>query len=444
MKRREYDEEPGNNYSTDIILQAIHECVYGSTIRHVLKLSTEILVLYLSTFPFYRGADTLYYFLLGKAGRDAYYAPDGRHLVTIHPELIGVYVLAEQDIRAVEILNADPNNTIYSRIKANITRTMTCHRYQMRHSIIIGEAPVGTAMAIPSIALNIPVYQSVYQILSPQYQTILIENDCWECIQSLHVYQGKPMALMIRRMAVVKGTMLNLWNVILKEYYGKQLLRLKIHDYLPELPTKHITMLSNLFPEIIRLPPHLDAIGIRIWFSSKPSRAYLLGYDLEDGIPCDRMISERLQHMQKVGIEQYSDEITGVIVDELGFLTGKIGMLMYPQLIGKKLMNNKDMVGVSIGVYYPFDLCHFICGNNAYIIPTMDIAAIAINDNVDIDVEYLSTILTEEKIPYLTEVPSKSDLRRILRQYLREVGIPRGTPVRNKLVETMSYDLLNF
>jgi hypothetical protein len=442
-----------NNVLTDEeMLQAIHECVYGSTIRHILKLPSKVLIEYLSKYPFYRGADTLYYYLLKREGNGAHYGPDGRHLLLIHPELIGVYVLAEQNIKAPKSQNQNNqtnqtnqinniDDTIYPMIKANIDRTITCDRYQLRHSLIIGEAPFDSAIKIPSIALNNPIYQRMFQQLinSPRIIMMLIENDCWEPIKSLN---SNIFTFILSRMSTSKGNFPNLWKLVLKDYYSKQLLRLKIHDLLPDLVTRQLTILNSLIPNLIQFPTDLDTLGIRLWFSSRAARAYLVGYDVSDGIPADNIISERLHHMQDIGIEHYINEITGVYIDESGNLTGQIGMMIYPDLIGKKLMNYKDTRGNSIGIYYPFDLFHIIVGNNAYIVPLTDIT-FNIN-NGTLDLNNLRNILVSQYIPYLTESPSETQLKELFKKLCIPLGINRGIPARNRLVEIMSYDLLNY
>lgn len=423
----------------DKTLQAVHECVHGSTIRHILKFPIEILIKYLSTFPFYRGADTLYYFLLKKFGSDVYYTSTGKHLVTIHPELLGVYVLAEQNLKA-PITKDSVDDTIYPLIKSNIDRTITCERYQMRHSIIIGEASFQNALNIPSIALNIPLYQGMFHSMSltPVILTSLVDNDCWEPIQSLN---KNVFFLMLQRMAFTKGVYPNLWTLVLKEYYSQQLIRLNISDYLSFVATRQITALNNLFPDIVRLPPNLDTLGIRLWFASKPTRAYLLGFDISDGIPSDSIISERLYRLQQLGIEKYSDEITGIYLDTNKILTGKIGIMSYPKLIGKKLLNTKDMSGSSLGSYYPQDLYPIINKDTVFILTRSDIEDLVPGNTVTY--QGLVSLLVPNNIPKLVEPPNMDTVREIFDRLTCNIPIKCGVPVRTKLVETMSWDILN-
>lgn len=426
--------------SEESTLQAIHECVHGSTVRHILKLPIETLITYLTTFPFYRGADTLYYLILKKVGCDAYYASNGQHIVTIHPELLGVYVLAEQNLKAT-IKKEGSDETIYPLIKSNIDRTITCDRYQLRHSIIIGEASFQNALTIPSIALNIPLYQGMFQSMTftPGILISVIENDCWEPINFLN---QNVFTLMLQRMGFVKGTYPNLWNLLMKDYYEKQLLRLKIHDYLCLVATKQITALNSLFPDIIRLPPKLDTLGIRLWFAPRSVRAYLLGFDLSHGIPSDEIISEKLYYLQYRGIERYTEEITGIYLYRDSILTGQIGMIQYPHLRGKKLLNHKDLTGSSLGIYYPQDLYPVITGNNVIILTRLDIESLIPGNSVSH--HSLASLLIKENIPHLVDSPDEETIKSIFDRLTCDIPIKCGISARIKLVETMSYDILNF
>lgn len=434
--------QDNNILSEEAILQGIHECVHGSVVRHILKLPVETLIKYLSKFPFYLGADTLYYLLLRKVGSDAYYSDDGRHLVTINPELLGVYVLAEQNLKApVTREVTDSEETIYHLIKSNIDRTITCYRYQLRNSIIIGEASFESAWSNPSIALNIPLYQGMFHKMAFLQEILisLIDNDCWEPIDVLN---QNIFSLILQRMAFVKGAYPNLWDLLMKEYYQQQLLRLKIYDYLSVVATRQITVLNAFFPDIIRLPPKLDTIGIRLWFAPRSVRGYLLGYDVCNGVPSDEIISERLYHLQDIGIERYTDEITGIYMENNKILTGKIGMMFYPHLKGKKLINVKDLSGSSLGIYYPQDLYPISDGNNVVILTRSDIdSIIPVNT---LSPQSLTSLLTKDNIPYLVESPDQETIKSIFDRLTCDIPIRCGIPVRTKLVETMSYDILNF
>lgn len=428
------------NSALQVTLQAIHECVYGSTVRHVLKFPVEVLMQYLSTFPFYRGADTLYYLLLTKVGKDAYYTVDGRHLVTIQPELMGAYILAEQDLNA-PIMKDTIEPTVHKQVSEYITRTITCRRYQERNQIILGEAPVPAAYHIPSIALNIPIYQQAFanNIASPQVRLLLIGLDCWEAIpqMDLTVFQ-----MILDRIAFVRGTMPNLWQLVLREYFKQQLIRLRLEDLMPTIAVRQISLLNTLYPDLVNMPTDLDTLGIRIWFASRSARAYLLGIDLREGLPSDELVSERLHRLRDLGIEKYAAEITGIELDENKLLTGKIGILTYSELKGKRLLNNKDLAGIPLNSYYPHDMYPLVTGDNVVMITRRDMMKLIVG--TDASYHQLRSLFTKENIPYIVETPSMETIQDMLNWAATKSAIKRGTPARVKLVETMAWDLIDY
>lgn len=428
------------------ILQAIHECVYGSTIRHVVGFHPALILKYLSTFPFYRGADVLYYFLLEKYGSNVHYAEDGRHMLVVKPELIGVYVTAGQDTHALSQRDVT-GNTIYQAIKDNITRTISCGRYQGRYSIMTGEADFTKAIQIPSIALSTSHYNTILADLGKRHEivNILVDFDYWEAfsILTLDIF-----TVMICRISFAKGAYPNLWEAVLRNYYTEQLQRLNIHSLFPSMNTKQLTIMSMALPDLIQLPPGLDTLGIRLWFSHRSARAYLLGFDICDGIPSDEIVSERLRHLQRVGIEQYCSEITKIHIDEKGLLTGRIGIMNYPRLAGKKLINTTSTQGVSIEIYYPYDLHQIVCGENVYLLPHRDIGNVILSHiddyEEDYTIEMLTEILVNENFPYLTETPSENDIDVIFQRLIFRAKFVVGYPVRERLVEVMSNDIVDY
>lgn len=423
--------------ATEQMLHAIHECVYGSTVRHVLSLPTEVLIQYLSTFPFYRGADTLYYLLLKREGNNVHYTPSGRHLVAIQPELSGVYTLAEQDSKAL-VMKDVPGETIYPIIRDHIARVLLCGSYQHRHRIISGEAPIFSAAEVPAIALNFPIYQKqLTTSMNARSVIAAVAHDCWEAFD---VMDESLLVGFLDRMASTKTTLPNLWRVVLRNYYEQQLIRLRIHDVLPSLSVQHITMLNAIYPDIVRLPPNLDTIGIRLWYTPKLTRAYLLGFDIVDGIPCDMLISERLQRLRDIGIERYVNEITGIGLDSEGRLTGRIGIMNYPNIIGKRLANTKDLGGILLSGYYPADLYPLISPDDVVIITRNDICSIITGNNNDFD--GIRAAFTRETIPYLIEPPSAEMFLDMFTWAKVSINIVRGIPARIKLVELMSSDVL--
>jgi len=60
--------------------------------------------------------------------------------------------------------------------------------------------------------------------------------------------------------------------------------------------TKQLTAINTLLPDFIKLPHKLNTLKIRVWYTDKLTRAYLLGRDIIDGIPSDDIISEKLQN----------------------------------------------------------------------------------------------------------------------------------------------------
>lgn len=428
--------------SEDILLQAIHECVCNSVIRHVLNLPLTYLLKYLTTYPFHCGADTLYFFILKREGKQAYYGEDGKHLIITSPELLGVYMLAEQDLYAP--ISRDSTETIYLTIINYITRTVYCPRYQQRHNIIIGEAPFTVASDIPSIAFNIPKYQAKYidiaDVLSVQKE--LIKFDSVEPIKYMNVCLFNKI---FKRIAYVKGIMPNLWRIILQDYYRIQLLRLNIYDLLPSLPTHTIIQLNTIYPEIVRVPPYLDSLSIRLWFSTKSTRAYLLGIDIKDGLPSDEVVSNQLRLLNKLGIENYAYEITRIHYDDRGLLTGQIGLLKFPQVAGRQLLNKKDLSGKPINIYYPMDLFPIVLNTGVVIITQHDIQKLIDTDDITVDGLYeFRELLTSQHIPYLTEPLSDECFLNLSEWICIHIQITRGIPVRTKLVEVMSWDEVEY
>lgn len=424
----------------DTTLLAIHECVNGSTIRHIIDLPLEILLRYLSTFPFYRGADTLYYLLLQRYGEEAHYSEDGRHMVTIQPELLGVYIFSEQNIYSPLLRNVS-EETIYSRIIEYIPRTLTCKRYQMRNTIIIGEATWKEAVQIPSISLNMPIYQKMFRDRAENIQIIctLIRMDFFEGIDNINAV---TLDVILSRIAFSKGSMPNLWNLTLREYYKNQLLRLKILNLLPYLTTRQITTINGIYPELINLPSGLDTLGIRIWFSTRDWRCYALGIDTRDGLPSDEFVSERLRHLKELGIERYCNEITGIEIGENKRMTGKIGTFNFPELRGKELVNIKDLSEISLNVYYPSDLFPLISGDKVVILTRRDMNMIMPPDRFNF--QGVQQLLNRETIPYLIEPPSEEIFLNMITWISSLMLIKHDIPARVKLVETMTWDSLYY
>jgi len=209
---------------------------------------------------------------------------------------------------------------------------------------------------------------------------------------------------------------------------------------LPYLPTKQITMLNTLYPELIRMPNGLDTLELRIWFAPRTARAYLLGIDMRDGLPSDEFVSERLQRLKQLGIERYASEITGIEMDANKRLTGKIGTIMFPQLTGKSLLNKNDLFKVPLRNYYPHDLYFLITEDDVIMITRKDMELLMPNNNFD----ELCASVRNNIIPYLIEPPSSETLIDMFTWFTSKIATKCGSPARIKLVETMSWDMVTY
>ena len=91
--------------------------------------------------------------------------------------------------------------------------------------------------------------------------------------------------------------------------------------------------------------------------------------------------------------------------------------MTYPNLIGKKLLNNKSY----LNMYYPQDLYSIIIGDNVVIITRTDIDHFLIYSRVEhIGIEEFMSIFTPENIPYLTETPSEDIIKDLFSRYICE------------------------
>src|SRR5438105_9001325 len=99
------------------------------------------------------------------------------------------------------------------------------------------------------------------------------------------------------RTALLKITSPELWKYVLSSYYLKHMNRLKLHSMLKHMRLDQISSLAVIFPEIITVPPALSGLELKLWFCTKRNRAYLLGFNLIDNLPCDEAISYQLQEL---------------------------------------------------------------------------------------------------------------------------------------------------
>ena len=425
---------------SDNTLKAIHQCVIHSVMRHVLTFSPEKIIEYLTTYPFFRGSDTLYYFILRKVGALAYYAPNGHHILSIQPELSGVYVLAEQDMKAPLIKDV-PEPTIQPIIIESIVRMVTCPRYKLRHSIITGEAEVKDAVKIPSIALNISRYQSFFQNVSNHIDlmSLLIDQDCWEPISSLNY---NIMTMMISRMSYIVAIAPELWELSLRQYYTQRLVSLEICQHLPSINNRQLNALNKLLPDLIKSPPNFNTLSVRLWFTDRTARAYLLGFDLNNGVPSDEIISERIQHLQRIGIEKYAEEITGIHVAQDNRLTGYIGNIYYDYLAGKQFITSQSNL-TKLGASYVYDLIHVIIEDQVHIIKLWNIITVIDKDR-NVTPEYIREIFASGIISDVKGIISFENAQRITAQLTAGVGTNRGISAHTRLVEILSHDLIDY
>jgi len=432
------------NYNVDNIsdiFKAIHQCIVHSTIRHMLSVPKEVIIEYLVTQPYFRGADTLYYFLLRRDGTDVYYDSKGRHLISIQPELSGVYILAEQDMDA-PINKGVRGNTIYSILMKIIGRMSICERYQLRHSIITGEASLPTAVKIPSIALNIPQYQKAYQQagMDPGVLNLLINYDCWEGVQILNY---SILSQMLDRMAFVSAAAPELWKYFHRKYYTAQLQSLQIHKILPQMVSRHLVALNTLLPDLIKLPPGLDTLGIRLWYTEPASRAYLLGCDISQGIPSNEIISEKLQTLQRLGIERYIEDVTGIYFDENNKLTGKIGEYFFPQIEGKKLINNRTSLNTYVSSHFVSDLVPIVFEDLVEIVLVYDFVAAIMSESI-VTTELIIDVIESGAVGTLKSKITEKAAIDIQTRIMVSTEATRGISPRSRLVEIMSNDIVNY
>lgn len=428
--------------SENTILEGIHECVRESLVYRLLNVHIKFLLKYLTNYPFFKGADVLYYLILKKYGKEAHYNSYNIHIVSIQSELTGVYILAEQDVKAY-IIKDNPQNTIYPFITANIDRISNCKVYQLQLSIMTEELSFTELTTIPSIALNFPRYQKKLKINNHLSLDMMISNDYWDQIIDL----SSNIGYLLNRMGFVKGSHPNMWNLILKDYYLNQLTRLGIHDLITHLPIRQIMSLNSLFPDIIRVSTKLNTLGIRLWYASKNIRAYLLGYCLSDGIPSDKHICGSILRLQELGIEKYAAEISKIHFTNEGLLTGQIGMLHYPSLTNKKLINYNDLSGCPLNSYYPQDLYPIVYTDSVVIITYKDILLAGISlYNIDELLPFIDNIqkcLTKTKFPYLLEDISSNDVKNISCWLCLSINTARTIPSKRRLLNIISQDSID-
>ena len=260
------------------IFKAIKECIDGSLIYHIIDFSSDILIEYLTTNPYSKGADILYFILLKKLGWNAYYNKDSVHVLSLNNELVGSYVIANQYIKAPNTINSN-GSTIYELINNNIYRFISCDNYIIRYSIMNEETPYDIALKLPSVALNFSLYRN-YII-----KNYIIFNNSVFCIEydflePLNILTYSIFKNILNRMSIVKNSMYSLWKLSLKKYYLTHLLRLNIRKFFSKLLIKDLKVLNSFFPKLLKLPKNLNSSSIKIFYMNEYNRAYILGFNI--------------------------------------------------------------------------------------------------------------------------------------------------------------------
>jgi hypothetical protein len=445
------------------IFKAIKECIDGSLIYHIIDFPSDILIEYLTTNPYSKGADILYFILLKKLGWNAYYNKDSVHVLSLNNELVGSYVIANQYIKAPNIINSN-GSTIYELINNNIYRFISCDNYIIRYSIMNEETPYEIALKLPSVALNFSLYRN-YII-----KNYIIFNNSVFCIEydflePLNILTYSIFKNILNRMSIVKNSMYNLWKLSLKKYYLTHLLRLNIRKFFSKLLIKDLKTLNSFFPKLVRLPKNLNSLCIKIFYMNEYTRAYILGFNIftsdmvislsnnnpsnnnddennddennddenndnnnnndnpsndnddennnnnenndnnddenndddnndvelyniitnimsnylsvENNLTLNNItediILKKLEYLQDVGIEKYSNKITDIKFIRDNILSGQIGTIMFEKLQGKKLLNYNDSIGTLINGYNPMDLIFIVIND-------MDVYILTLNE----------------------------------------------------------------
>lgn len=411
------------------ILQTIHQCVIHSIIRHILKFPTDHLLEYLSKYPPFKRNDILYYLLLKRDGKNAYYNSKGVHILSIQPNLSGVYVLAGENVHASILLNNDKHEqTIYPIITASIDRFIKCPTYKIINDIITEEATFLSARNHPDLYLNIHKYQANHPQIHDYNDVapLLIDHDCLEPFQNLHFLS---LTHIITRMSTLVISAPQLWRYVLSNYYMQQLMRLKIHRYYRQLSYTQIKILGTLFPEIVTVPPNLGGLASKIWFRSINDRAYLLGFNLAVGVPCDAAVSYQLEQLNKYGIESYVNTATTIHVDGSNKLTGFIGFNFYPHIIGKRLRNSRDTLDRLVNSFFPSDLIPVVHEDEVYILTEQEFSV-----DEDLTHEWIDEYICSQAFPYF-DMLNSTEIDRIHAALTLEITCKRSLQMRPALVE---------
>lgn len=409
------------NYSDGDILKALHQCVQYSLVTYVQDAPLHLILKYLSSTPFFRGADQLYYLVLRTHGISAHYTEEGQHLVALQPELATAYVMAEQNINAPSHKNSC--DSILHIITPIVHRMIISTPYANRMNTMVGNLSLETAMQIPRVAMCVPEYRSMILRMRPSF----IIADVIGNTLNPFVVSG-----IAARCSEISSMCPELWNIVLKHHYHQELVRLNFRKFLVGYPIMTVKHLDTLFPDIVQFPHQFNVLCAKLWFADRNIRAYLLGYDLDQGCPSNESVSARLHHLNSVGVEKYVKEITGISMSN-NVLTGYLGHVYYDHIVGKKLGNTMDKEGIPVGKYYPYDLIPLVYEDTVYMVPVHDF-------KVSSNHRTLTDALNDRIIPYLPRSPDPDQVKMIIRRFQPSFKTVRGVQAHQRLLDLMFSD----
>jgi len=406
----------------------IREAILHGFIMHVMSLPLEHIKMFFNKNVITNDADILYFLMVQKYGDKMYYNNQGRHLVSINPELTGAYIVAGGNIYAPIVLESniqdskdikDTNDlTIYSLVINSFKRIFISEGYFNRLKIMQEEN-----MNISgnfSAAVNLPYYQEKYF----KFHKIGIEYDYWDVITELN---SVNIQCMISRTIFVKSMAPAFFKKIMKGYYLSHLIRLNIKSFMKRMHPYDILLLINLFPEYLYIPENIKTrsfLGIKLWISDDSTRAYLLGFDIYKNIPDEVEILKSIQNLENIGIESFVKEVTGIKMEN-GSLTGYIGREYYPELIGKKLLNENVYI---YDRYYPFDIFFIHDEKSVFLMTPLEVVRACYNFHSIEDIRY-----EINKISGL--IVSDSKINQIVKRMRINPEIIQGLPAINQLLD---------
>ena len=447
------------NYKINIF-KAINECIDGSLINHILEIPSDILIEYLTKNTYSKGADTLYYILLKKLGWNAYYNKDGVHVLSLNNELVGSYVMTNQYIKAPININSN-NSTIYELINNKIYRFISCDNYIIRYAIMNEETPYNIALKLPSIALNFPLYRDyiINNYISLKNSIFCIEYDFLEPLNILtypsfkHILNRmsvlKSTMYNLWKLSLKKYYLTHLLRLNISKFFSKLSIKdlKKLNSFFPKL-VRLPKNLNSLCIKIFYMNEYTRAyiLGFNIFTSdmvislsnnnpsnNNPSNNNNENNDddnnnnennddennnngelyniitnimsnylsVENNLTLNNItediILKKLEYLQDVGIEKYSNKITDIKFIRDNILSGQIGTIMFEKLQGKKLLNYHDSIGTLINGYNPMDLIPIVINDtDVYILTLNEITNKIENLNLNLMKDNIRVIIYEK------------------------------------------------